>query len=89
MGLHYKNHWGFTVVLFMFQDYSVPDAAFRNYISAQYPGYFLSEGVQGHTYTLYNINYRLSYRFQRERLFTSPNSSWELMTVMILTHISS
>ena len=71
IGLYYKNHWGVSAI-FNFQDYSVPDADFRNYISSQYPGHFLPYGVQGHTYTLYSINYRLSYRFHKGRFIYEP-----------------
>ncbi|MBA3665812.1 MAG: hypothetical protein H0W61_16645 [Bacteroidetes bacterium] len=71
LGLYYKNHWGLSAI-FIFQDYSVPDAAFKDYISSQYPGHFLPSGVQGHTYTLYNINYRLSYRFQKNHFIYEP-----------------
>lgn len=71
LGLYYKNHWGLSAI-FIFQDYTVPDAAFKNYISSQYPGHFLPYAVQGHTYTLYNINYRLSYRFQKGHFIYEP-----------------
>jgi hypothetical protein len=71
IGLYYKNHWGISAIL-TFQDYSVPDAAFKNYISSQYPGYFLPYAVQGHTYTLDNINYRLSYRFHKGHFTYEP-----------------
>lgn len=71
IGLYYKNHWGISTV-FCFQDYSVPDTDFKNYISSQYPAHFLSSAVQGHTYTLYNINYRLSYRFHKSRFIFEP-----------------
>ena len=71
LGLYYKNHWGFSTI-FTLQDYHVPDAAFRNYITSQYPGYFLSNAVQGHIYAVNNINFRLSYRFQTGKFAFEP-----------------
>lgn len=71
VGLYYKNHWGISAIL-LFQDYSIPGADFINYISSEYPGYFSLSGARGHTYTLYKINYRLSYRFQKGHFVFEP-----------------
>lgn len=71
IGLYYKNHWGITVI-YSFQDYTVPDAAYRDYISSQFPNYYLPFGVQGHTYSLNNFDYRLSYRFHENRFTFEP-----------------
>ena len=45
---------------------------FTNYISSQYPGYYPSYLTQGHIYTLYNINYRLGYRFNKGHFIYEP-----------------
>ncbi len=71
IGFHYKDRWGISTI-FNFQEYTVADGNFKNYISSQYPNHFLSTSVQAHTYTLYNINYRLSYRFHRGRFIYEP-----------------
>lgn len=71
IGLYYKNHLGITVIYSM-QDYSVPDGNYKNYISSQFPNYYLPFGVQAHTYSLNNINYRLSYRFHKNRFTFEP-----------------
>lgn len=71
LGLYYKNHWGITVI-YSYQDYSVPDAAYTNYISNLFPNYYLPYGVQGHTYSISNIDYRLSYRFHKKRFTFEP-----------------
>lgn len=71
LGLCYKDHWGLSV-LFSFQEYSVPDGDYKNYISSQYPNYFSPAGTLDHVYSLDNINYRLSYRFHRGRFIYEP-----------------
>lgn len=71
IGLYYKNHLGITVI-FTSQDFSVPDTDFKNYISSQYPDYYLPYGVQGHTYTLNSINYRIGYRFHKGHFIYEP-----------------
>lgn len=72
IGLFYKNHWGISAI-FSMQDYSVPDGDFKNYISSQYPNYFLTNnGELGHIYSLNSINYRLSYRFHKGHFTFEP-----------------
>lgn len=71
IGFYYKDHWGISAIL-NFQDYTVKDAAFQDYITSQYPNYFLPYAVQGHTYTLNKLKYRLSYRFHTKRFVFEP-----------------
>jgi hypothetical protein len=71
LGFFYKNCVGLSTI-FTFSDFKVPDRNYKNYISAQYPGYFLPNNMQARIYTLYNINYRLSYRFHKGHFTYEP-----------------
>ncbi len=71
IGLYYKNHWGISAIL-SFQDYYVPSNDFKKYVISQYPGRSIDGFAQAHAYSLNNINYRIGYRFHKNRFIFEP-----------------